>query len=278
LGWRAGRVKLPFGLYSDISDIDAARTPVLLPQSLYPQSNRYLLLGVTGGEVYGYVDLGRAGALDYRAVGGAIPIELPPQIGEPEQASALDIPYIASGRFTWETPLPGLHLAASLLVLKLNESVVFPSAPTVPTLNVKDVIYGAIGSVEYAAHDLLLAVEYGQARSVLHDDNPSVVPQGATVDAGGYGLVSYRVSRWFQPSVYYSFFYANRNLGSQAQNGTTNDENVQDDLAGTLRFDLNNFWIVKLEGHYMHGTAALGAVPTAAVDWGLFLIKTTAYF
>jgi len=277
LGVRAGRTKLPFGLYSDVSDIDAARTPILLPQSIYPQTNRYFLLGVTGGSVYGYVNLGRAGALDYRAVGGAIPVN-PAQIGAPPELSSIDIPYMAAGRFMWETPVSGLRLGVSLLVLKLNETGVLSTTPGPTNVSLNDVVYSAIGSVEYAWHDLLIAAEYGQARSVLHDDQPALFPQGATVDAGGYGLVAYRLTKWLQPSVYYSFFAANRNLGDQAANMTTNDENIQDDVAGTLRFDVNNFWIVKVEGHYMHGTAALGAVPTAAPNWGLFLIKTTAYF
>ena len=277
LGIRAGRTKLPFGLYSDVSDIDAARTPILLPQSIYPETNRYFLLGVTGGSVYGYVNLGRAGALDYRAVGGAIPVN-PTQIGATAELSSIDVPYLAAGRFMWETPISGLRIGASLLVMKLNETGVLPTMPMPTNVSVSNVIYGAIGSAEYAWRDLLIAAEYGQARFVLHDDQPALIPEGATVDAGGYGLLAYRVTRWLQPAVYYSFFAANRNLGDQLPNMSTNDENIQDDLAGTLRFDLNNFWIVKVEGHYMHGTAALGTVRTAAPDWGLFLIKTTAYF
>src|SRR5260370_15972959 len=39
LGIRAGRTKLPFGLYNDTSDIDSARVPILLPQSTYPTTN-----------------------------------------------------------------------------------------------------------------------------------------------------------------------------------------------------------------------------------------------
>jgi hypothetical protein len=35
LGVRAGRTKLPYGLYNETSDVDAARVPVLLPQSVY---------------------------------------------------------------------------------------------------------------------------------------------------------------------------------------------------------------------------------------------------
>src|SRR5258705_10965934 len=36
LGFRAGRTKLPFGLYNEVNDIDQARVPILLPQSVYP--------------------------------------------------------------------------------------------------------------------------------------------------------------------------------------------------------------------------------------------------
>ena len=48
LGLRAGRVKLPFGLYNDTSDIDAAQPVVLLPQSVYPATNRQFLLALDG--------------------------------------------------------------------------------------------------------------------------------------------------------------------------------------------------------------------------------------
>ena len=62
-------------------------------------------------------------------------------------------------------------------------------------------------------------------------------------------------------------------------------KDMQHDLAGTLRFDVNSHWLVKLEAHYMHGTAGLdptlnGGMPLDKLtrDWALFLAKTTAYF
>ena len=52
-----------------------------------------------------------------------------------------------------------------------------------------------------------------------------------------------------------------------------------------MRFDLTSFWLLKLEGHYMYGTAALdpalnGNAPLASLapSWGLLVLKTTAYF
>jgi hypothetical protein len=57
------------------------------------------------------------------------------------------------------------------------------------------------------------------------------------------------------------------------------------DTALTLRFDINEHWLVKLEGHYMHGTASLSAAlnegrPPSQLEpnWFLFIAKTTAYF
>src|SRR6266478_7614160 len=79
LGIRAGRVKVPFGLYNDSSDIDSARTAILLPQSIYPASNRDFLLAQTGGELYGFKDLGAAGGLDYRMYGGTIFLDVKQQ-------------------------------------------------------------------------------------------------------------------------------------------------------------------------------------------------------
>lgn len=271
LGIRAGRVKLVFGLYNDISDIDAARTPILLPQSIYPQSNRYFLLGVTGGELYGFLNLNRAGALDYHIIGGAIPVELPSQIGAPEQASSLNVPYLVAGRLMWETPLDGLRLGITGAVLQVKESVVFPAMPMTPALNLDEIEYAGVGSVEYIGHDFWLAAEIGSSRAVLTDNQPAVVPEATTVSLGGYGMAAYRVTRWLQPAVYYSVDYPNRNV-------TSGPQNFQDDLAGTLRFDINSFWIVKLEAHYMHGTAVLGPTPMGDPNWGLFLLKTTAYF
>jgi hypothetical protein len=60
---------------------------------------------------------------------------------------------------------------------------------------------------------------------------------------------------------------------------------VQHDVALTVRFDLSRFWLIKLETHYMHGTAGLSSSlndnrPLSALtaDWALFAVKTTAFF
>src|SRR5437870_10659659 len=119
LGIRAGRVKLPFGLYNDINDIDSARTAVLLPQSIYPAQNRDFLLAQTGAELYGYQHLGGVGALDYRLYAGTIFLDLRPQPGSPFTVVDLNVPYVAGGRVQW-LPIEGLRLGGSLQFLRLD--------------------------------------------------------------------------------------------------------------------------------------------------------------
>jgi hypothetical protein len=279
LGFRAGRIKLPFGLYNETSDIDAARVAVLLPQSFYPTSNREYLLAQTGVEAYGYAGLGGAGALDYRLYFGTIFVD----VSTSPTIKKLDSPYIFGGRLLWETPLPGLRLGASGQALRLTFS--YALDPTMPMMysNVGfDVVQGA-ASVEFARHDLVLAAEFSEWRISLDADDLALVPgtKQVTVSERGYLLATYHVAPRFWPGVYYSVLFPDEKNATL----TGPSKDMQHDVAGTLRFDLNEHWIFKLEAHFMHGTAALdptlnGGAPLDALtrDWVVFLAKTTAYF
>lgn len=295
LGLRAGRVKLPFGLYNEINDIDSARVPVLLPQSVYPVANRDYLLAQTGGELYGRAPLGGAGALDYRLYGGTIFIDATQTAGSPFQVKDLDVPYVVGGRLLWETPLAGLRMGGSLQKLRLDTDLLFDAtaystlqmmgrlpASFKGNVSVKIPALLWVGSIEYSAHDLLLAAEYSRWHVSVDSGQPLLFPgpmsNATSTSERAYAMVAYRFASWFQPGVYYSLYFPNvdHRSGRQSQ---------QHDAAGTLRFDINDYWLVKLEGHYMHGTAALSPtlndnLPLAQLsqDWGLFLVKTTAYF
>ena len=85
LGLRAGRIKLPFGLYNEYSDIDSARLSILLPQSLYPTRSRDFLLAQTGFSLYGSRRPGDLGALDYQLAFGTIFVDAG---GEPRHRPA----------------------------------------------------------------------------------------------------------------------------------------------------------------------------------------------
>jgi hypothetical protein len=281
-GVRAGRVKVPFGLYNDSSDIDAARVPVLLPQSIYPTQNRDFLLAQTGGEVYGRVNMRSLGALDYRLYGGTIFLDPASQSTVTASVTELEVPYVVGERLLWETPIEGLRGGAAVQALKLDASFNLPAgSPILPaggpiSIRIPAVLW--VGSLEYSVHDLLLAAEYSRWIVRYDSSRPSVIPAARVISERAYAMASYRVAPWFHPGVYYSLLFPD------VENRSGRDK-VQHDLAATLRFDLNQHWLLKLEGHFMSGTAALDVnlndgKPRTQLEknWGAFFVKTTAYF
>jgi hypothetical protein len=271
LGVRAGRVKLPFGLYNDSSDVDSARVPILLPQSVYPISNRDFLLAQTGVELYGRGDLGAAGALDYRLYGGTIQVDLPPD--GPIQIDRIEVPYLVGGRLLWETPVDGLRLGASAQALRLDFDLTIADAPVRAELPA----VLAVGSLEYLADELLVAAEYSRWFVRVDSSDPTLASP-TTVSERGYAMASYRLDDHVQPGLYYSVIFPD-------VDDRTGPAQAQHDVAATVRFDVDASWMVKLEGHYLHGTAGLdpalnGGRPLASLepDWFLLMTKATASF
>lgn len=276
LGVRGGRVKVPFGLYNDTSDIDAARVPVLLPQSVYPTVNRDFLLAQTGGELYGYRTIGPVGALDYRAYYGTIFLQVTNSPSSPFQVSKLSVPYILGGRILWETPVSGLRAGGSLQALKLDTTLaVTTPAPATADVQIPALLW--VGSVEYAAHELTASAEYSRWHTKVTSSNPAVFPESEGESERAYGMFAWRLASWIQPGIYYSLYYPD----TRKRAGR---ENHQHDVAATVRFDVNPHWLIKVEGHVLDGTAdldpALNGRPREqlAEQWGLLLLKTTAYF
>jgi hypothetical protein len=272
LGFRAGRVKIPFGLYNDTSDIDAVQPVALLPQSVYSITNRNFLLAQTGVELYGYRPLGDAGALDYSAYLGSLYLTLDDANGI--HFTNVTVPYVTGGRVLWETPLEGLRLGASALAGEIDATYVLNAAPTLGDMDATLFQINYLASAEYSNNGFLFAAEYG--RSHAHSTAAGVT-QREILEAM-YGLASYHWRPWLQTTAYYSLLYPN-------VDNRSGRENHQHDAALSFRFDITPHWLVKLEGHAMRGTAALssdlnGGVPIADLVnvWYLLAAKTTVYF
>ncbi|HEX2657473.1 MAG TPA: hypothetical protein VHU40_04345 [Polyangia bacterium] len=274
LGVRFGRLKIPFGLYNEINDVDSARVPVLLPQSTYPIQGRSFLFAQTGVELYGFARSRAAGALEYRLYLGAIFID--PAILVPpgsEVQLKLNVRYVGGGRLFWETPLEGLRLGVSVLSIHLDVDAL-AQGMTFPIANQSLL---SMASAEYVAHRLVLTAEY----ALWHAHQDSVLPSSAFTGTSerSYAMLSYRVAPWFQPALYYALYF--RDVHDRGGNSTTR----QNDGALTLRFDATENLIFKIEGHLMEGTAGLTAplsISEPPVDpervWGVFLLKATGYF
>jgi hypothetical protein len=289
-GIRVGRLKVPFGLYNELNDIDAARVPILLPQSIYPADHREYLFALAGGELYGDVHLGDAGSLEYRVYGGTLPGQLPgnkPGVAVTRSA----VPYVYGARLLWSTPLDGLVAGFSAQAVRFDwdvtldpalVSVLEPIGLLPPGLKYPMLVQFRVprwvASLQYAAHDLDFSAEYSRWIGQFHSPTPALFPPHI-VNERYYAMASYHAASWFTPGLYYSGYFVN----VEDRHGR---EKYQHDLAVTTRYDLTDHWLFKLEGHLMFGTATLDNAQLndgkeqkdLAPTWGVVLVKTTAYF
>jgi hypothetical protein len=296
LGLRAGRIKLPFGLYNEFSDVDSARLPVLLPQSMYPVRSRDFLLAQTGFSLYGSRSAGAAGGFDYQLALGTIFLSA---AGNPTVAR-IDSKYVAAAQAYWRTPLSGLRLGGSALELGLTFDIkvdpalaemlrMMGAAPPDFDGTVKAAFNHVrllVGSLEYAAEGWLLAAEYGRWRGDVKATPPLPGFASTINDERFYGMLARRLTSWFEAGGYYSVHFvdaADRTGSKDPVRFAVPHRAYQRDLALSLRFDINDNWLFKLEGHYLVGTAELDATDLAATGtlartWALFLAKTTLSF
>jgi hypothetical protein len=291
LGLRAGRAKTPFGLFNESNDVDAARTFVLLPQSVYPTASRDFLLAVTGFHLYGFVPIGAAGALDYRLYAGTNHLAAASRPSSPIQVDSLSTRYVVGGQLMWELPVEGLRLGGSAQKIKIDGSLAADAALYQSLIDSGDLdptfsgVFGydlgallGVVSLEYERGDLHTAAEFSRWMVDLDSDLPVLLPRNQLESDRFHVMASYHVAPWLTPGAYYAALFPNID-------NRKGRENYQHDLAATLRFDLTANWLLKVEGHFMRGTADLnsslnGNRPKTELerDWALLLGKTTVYF
>jgi len=119
LGVRAGKIKMPLGLYNEYRDLDLARTNIFLPQGSYVESWRESFTALTGAGLYGSIDADVFGEFNYQIQAGIMDITedsgLNWTIEDELNADLTKYNNTPSYVFstTWGTPLDGLKLGAS---------------------------------------------------------------------------------------------------------------------------------------------------------------------
>lgn len=72
MGFRAGKVKMPIGLYNQGREIDMLRIPIFMPQSVYNIEQSDFVLAVEGMSCYGNIIHSDFGEVDYEVFGGTL--------------------------------------------------------------------------------------------------------------------------------------------------------------------------------------------------------------
>jgi hypothetical protein len=296
LGLRAGIIKMPFGLYNEYADVDAARTSILMPQSVYPLRDRSALLAQTGFSVYGARRLGKgAGSLDYQAWLGTL--DIPANALEINGATldSIDTHYVTGAQLFWRTPVEGLRVGGSILRLSVDFDLTLSDANTaalimagvVPaTYDGKLVISQRpvtlwVTSAEYTRDNWLFAAEYSQSYKHQQSTLPAVLPAFDEDAERFYALATHRIGP-LELGAYYSVLFADvhdRHGHNQMKFPQPYDA-WQRDASLTIRYDVTDRWLWKVEGHFIDGVADLflSDNPKPERYWGLVLVKTGVTF
>jgi len=252
LGIRAGRVRLPLGFYNEVQDVESSRTAVFLPQTVYPIAFRDFMFVYNGVGLYGTLPLSAAGTVDWDLYGGYT--DLGDEDGsiavafnsENFKTTEVKNKITLGGALKWNTPVDGLRVGASAVYYEATLDALIATGAPAPApsqieyqAELKDVVFAMAGA-EYTIGDLVLVGEYARWYGNQEDsfgDESHLLRQHR-----GYGQASYRFTDWFEAGTYYAIQYSD------------DSKTRTHDVALSARFDINKYWNVKVEGHYINGT------------------------
>jgi hypothetical protein len=295
LGIRAGKVKLPYGLYNEYRDAEMARTTIFLPQAIYPERLRDLLNAYLGAQVYGTIGTGSTSSLEYQLFGGTMDLDgssvigefveegaykgvqnLPLPLAEP-QYSVLNIEasmdYMWGAALRWNTPIEGLRLSATTLSSKsefrsgTQYSGWMGPAPvsfTIQTDTLYEQKHNSVFSAEYVRGGLRVAAECNLNDITTENTLSGLpfplppMPADETTGMAYYAQVANRFTDWLELSVYYSESYPDKD----DKDGNRYPEGQEfrawlKDIAVSARFDIMPWWLLKAEAHFYDGAAGL---------------------
>jgi hypothetical protein len=266
-GVRGGKVKTTLGLYTDSQDLDFLHPFALLPQSIYPIDLRDATIAHVGGDVYGNISLkNHFGDLSYTLYAGhrsdskygGYRYYLSSFGAQIKSFGGLQ--YGADLR--WSTPLKGLLIGVS----RMNENITAKGLAINP-------FYPGTGLVSYSEFSKAdwtnqfygeytkgrLRIDSEYRRYLRNQEIFNGTSESFADVRGWYVSGAYRICKRLQIGSYYSR-YTITNVVTGALSAfyppATNSSlpaNHDYDKVITGRVDLNRFWNVKVEGHFMNG-------------------------
>lgn len=295
-GIRIGKIKSPYGFYNETRDLDMLRTWIFLPH-IYNETWRDVYLTGQGLEVYGYSSLHKAGDLAYQLQYGVMNLTETGSIAKMIEFNSgmsvqqADSTATINSSVEWLSPVTGLRFGGTVMAFEME--VVLESTgefywadqdipPGIHLTYTMEDVRIAVLSAEYRREKVTLAAEWMQ---FLADSRFTGQSTGWDGQESYYASLAYRVCDWWEIGAYYSVFYPERNDKegrTYEQTGRGADyRQWQKEWVFTSRFDLNEHWTLKLEGHLIDGAGIVQQYnPRDDVerDSFLFAIKTTFNF
>jgi hypothetical protein len=288
VGVRAGRIRKPGGIYNDIQDVDLVRTYVLLPQGIYDARWRDFTTSVDGGEFFGNISLSKAGNLSYQAYAGFINIATDSGVANfinnslsGGKVTSFDRAVEVGSQLWWNAPVDGLRFGVALgYVFDFNYDFTEPTGvpPPLPSsisLRAKSSLLVQQYSAEYLWKNWTFQAEDYNIQDSQKTSSPFGTMDLFSTEEAWYAGAAYRFNKWLEVGSYYTEFYTDAPT-------TASSDGSQKDLALSFRFDPKPWWVFKVEGHYIRGTALLDDNANNPVrnddGWFMVALKTTFSF
>lgn len=272
LGIRVGKMKSVWGFYSEIRDLDMLRTFALLPFA-YPEPDREIVMGNMGIGIYGNVPVNKLGSFDYQIEAGQ------QELDEDEggwtkfmenltglEVNDIDTDIAPTLSLTWNTPLEGLRVGGTFKKLR----------QTLET---------GVGDISLDMEAYILSAEYTWDNLIVAAEFMNLLPEGADNNIRYYASATYRFSDLFEAGMWYGEVYSeedDKDGDNYEAMGLPDFAAWQKEFCLALRFDINEYWVVKLEGHMVNGTALVLPSDTPfdemEEDWSYGIVKTTFSF
>ena len=235
-------------------------------------------------------NLGPAGSIDYRVFYGNMPISTHSgasdyfNIDAPFPNLAISIDSAIGGTFFWNAPLEGLRVGYSFSRFRDFTTVRYVPFRGMDAYKTARHYDRHLVSMEYVTGSWLFAAEYGWENPYFDVAYPPA-PAAVFLDARNtcyYLAASRRVTERVELGAYYG-----RYDFSQVGYNTplVFPDLKQGDYALSVRFDVTDHLILKVEGHYMDGAGQVFDVPSFPQpvadrdkSWTLFAAKATVFF
>lgn len=289
IGLRGGRIKVPFGLYNETRDVPFTHPTILLPQGIYFDRSRSLLMSADGGSLYAeqrtsYGDF----AFKFNL---GIPSDDLSEIknivlGTPNAGGQFETRPAIATQLSYELNGGEYIFAVSYMDLEFDYSPLRGEKTIVgvplrfSTTCIKPLLFSA----QYNSEKFTLTGEYSYRWNSF--GNFAQFGGGEFVSESWYVEGSYRILPALQATIRFDTISVDRddrNGDGAAKLGFPNYTAYADDWVFSLRYDITPAWMLRADYSRVRGTAWLPQAdnPDPFVtkeDWDLFGLQMSYKF
>jgi hypothetical protein len=283
IGLRAGRVKTPYGLYNETRDVSFTHPTILLPQGIYFNRSRSLLISADGGSLYAEQRT-HYGDFSFKFNVG-VPLgnnrEIRSTVLGPDAKGEFQAQPAIAAQLNYEINGGEYVFAVSYVDLELEYRPVAGDTFSSGEAHIRPLVFSA----QYNGEKFSLTGEYDYRWNSVSNFGTSF-PDFKSVTESWYIQGGYQILEQLRANIRYDVLYNNKNDrgGQRAVSlGLPNHAAYAKDWMFGLRWDMTTSWMLRAEYHRIHGTAwipqADNSIRSLTVqDWDLYGLQLSFRF